>query len=390
MPKVFVTDGYWHKTLSVVRSLGEKGIDVSVGESTRLSTALFSRYAKRRVIYPSPKRSPDEFLDFLEKELKKERYDVLITPEESTLLLIAKNIKRFEGLTKFPFAEHNLISKASDKAETIKNAKGIGIPIPQTIFINDIEELEKKTADIDFPVVIKPRMSSGSYGIRYIKNKNELISSYKEVHSKYPFPLIQEYIPQGGDAFGVSCLFDRNTQLKAVFVHKRLREYPITGGPSTLRESVVNDEVKELAVKLLSSIKWYGVAMVEFKVDPRDNKPKLMEINPRFWGSLSLAIYSGVDFPYLLYRMAMGEGFEPVTTYKTGLRSRYLLPGDIMHFISNPERFKMKPSFFKFFDKKTKDDIISLKDPLPTIGRILSLLTLLYNKDMRRYLKERN
>lgn len=390
MPKVFVTDGYWHKTLSVVRSLGEKGIDVSVGESTRLSTALFSRYAKRRIIYPSPKRSPDEFLDFLEKELKKERYEVLITPEESTLLLIAKNIKRFEGLTRFPFAEHNLISKASDKAETIKNAKGIGIPIPQTIFINDIEELEKETADIDFPVVIKPRISSGSYGIRYVKNKDELISSYKEVHSKYPFPLIQEYIPQGGDAFGVSCLFDKNIKLKAAFVHKRLREYPVTGGPSTLRESVVNDDVKELAVKLLSSMKWYGVAMVEFKVDPRDNKPKLMEINPRFWGSLSLAIYSGVDFPYLLYRMAMGEDFEPVTTYKTGLRSRYLLPGDIMHFISNPERFKMKPGFFRFFDKNTKDDIISLKDPLPTFGRILSLLTLLYNKDMQRYLKERN
>ena len=407
MPKVFVTDGYWHKTLTVVRSLGEKGIDVTVGESTRLSTALFSRYAKRRVIYPSPKRRPEEFLDFLENELKKEKYDVLITPEESTLLLIAKNINRFEGLTRFPFAGHNLIAKASDKSEVVKIAKSRGIPVPETIFIQDINELERKTASITFPAVIKPRISSGSYGIKYVNpvrkdgvhgawlsngvnNKDELLSAYKEVHSKYPFPLIQEYIPQGGDAFGVSCLFDRGVKLKAVFVHKRLREYPITGGPSTLRESVVNDEGKELGVKLLSAMKWFGVAMVEFKVDPRDNKPKLMEINPRFWGSLPLAIYSGVDFPYLLYKMAMGEGFEAVTKYKTGIRSRYLLPGDIMHFISNPDRFNMKPSFFKFFDKNTRDDIISLKDPLPTIGRILSLLTLLYNKDMQRYLKERN
>src|SRR4030066_900429 len=407
MPKVFITDGYWHKTLTVVRSLGEKGIDVTVGESTRLSTALFSRYAKRRVIYPSPKRRPEEFLDFLENELKKEKYDVLITPEESTLLLIAKNINRFEGLTRFPFAGHNLIAKASDKSEVVKIAKSRGIPVPETIFIQDINELERKTASITFPAVIKPRISSGSYGIKYVNpvrkdgvhgawlsngvnNKDELLSAYKEVHSKYPFPLIQEYIPQGGDAFGVSCLFDRGVKLKAVFVHKRLREYPITGGPSTLRESVVNVEEKEFGVKLLSAMKWFGVAMVEFKVDPRDNKPKLMEINPRFWGSLPLAIYSGVDFPYLLYKMAMEEGFEAVTKYKTGIRSRYLLPGDIMHFISNPDRFNMKPSFFKFFDKNTRDDIISLKDPLPTIGRILSLLTLLYNKDMQRYLKERN
>src|SRR4030066_696861 len=390
MPKVFITDGYWHKTLSVVRSLGEKGVDVAVGGSTRPPPALFSRYAKRRVIYPSPKRRPDEFLDFLENELKKEKYDVLITPEESTLLLIAKNINRFEGLTRFPFAGHNLIAKASDKSEVVKIAKSRGIPVPETIFIKDINELERKTASITFPAVIKPRISSGSYGIKYVNNKDELLSAYKEVHSKYPFPLIQEYIPQGGDAFGVSCLFDRGVKLKAVFVHKRLREYPITGGPSPLRGSVVNDEGKGLGVKLLSAMKWFGVAMVEFKVDPRDNKPKLMEINPRFWGSLPLAIYSGVDFPYLLYKMAMEEGFEAVTKYKTGIRSRYLLPGDIMHFISNPERFNMKPSFFKFFDKNTKDDIISLKDPLPTIGRILSLLTLLYNKDMQRYLKERN
>ncbi|MEK6681917.1 MAG: ATP-grasp domain-containing protein [Nitrospirota bacterium] len=390
MSKVFITDGYWHKTLAVVRSLGEKGIDVTVGESTRLATALFSRYARRRVIYPSPKTRPEEFLNFLEDELKKERYDVLIIPEESTLHLIAKNIQRFDKLTRLPFPDYNTILKASDKKEVLKTAMAIGIFVPKTIFIDDFSELEGKAAKVSLPAVIKPRMSSGSYGIRYVNNMKELITAYKEVHEKYPLPLIQEYIPQGGDAFGLSALFDKNAEPKAVFVHKRLREYPITGGPSTLRESVVNDEVQELGIKLLKALKWYGVAMVEFKMDPRDNRPKLMEINPRFWGSLSLSVYAGVDFPYLLYKMAMGEAFKPVTTYKTGLRSRYLLPGDIMHFFSNPERFKMRPGFFNFFDKKTRDDIISIKDPLPTIGRILSLFTLLYHKDMRRYLKERN
>ncbi len=390
MAKVFITDGYWHKTLSVVRSLGEKGINVTVGESTRLATALFSRYARRRMIYPSPKTRPEEFLNFLEDELKKERYDVLIIPEESTLHLIAKNIVRFDKLTRLPFPDYNTILKASDKKEVLKAAIDIGIPVPETVFIDDFSELEGKAAKVSLPAVIKPRMSSGSYGIRYVNNMKELITAYKEAHEKYPLPLIQEYIPQGGDAFGVSALFDKNAEPKAVFVHKRLREYPITGGPSTLRESVVNDEVQELGIKLLKALKWYGVAMVEFKIDPRDDRPKLMEINPRFWGSLSLSVYAGVDFPYLLYKMAMGEAFKPVTTYKTGLRSRYLLPGDIMHFFSNPERFKMRPGFFNFFDKKTRDDIISIKDPLPTIGRILSLFTLLYHKDMRRYLKERN
>ena len=58
--------------------------------------------------------------------------------------------------------------------------------------------------------------------------------------------------------------------------------------------------------------------MVEFKVDPRDGIPKLMEVNPRFWGSLQLAIVSGVDFPYLILKMARRESFEPILHYACG------------------------------------------------------------------------
>ena len=70
--------------------------------------------------------------------------------------------------------------------------------------------------------------------------------------------------------------------------------------------------------------------MVEFKKDPRDGQCKLMEINPRFWGSLELSVLSGVNFPYLLYRMETEGDIEPVIDYKEGIRCRWLLPGDIV------------------------------------------------------------
>jgi predicted ATP-grasp superfamily ATP-dependent carboligase len=127
--------------------------------------------------------------------------------------------------------------------------------------------------------------------------------------------------------------------------------------------------------------------MVEFKVDPRDNEPKLMELNPRFWGSLALAIHAGVDFPYLLYRMAMGEEFEPIVEYEVGVRCRWLLPGDILHFLHNPDRFRLEPSFFRF--RGTHDDILSREDPLPIVGLFLTLFSLLWDKDLRRFLKRR-
>jgi hypothetical protein len=165
--------------------------------------------------------------------------------------------------------------------------------------------------------------------------------------------LVQERIPKEGDSLGVSALFDENSRVKAAFVHRRLREYPITGGPSTLRESVSRPEILELGLSLLKALDWFGVAMVEFKMDPRDDTPKLMEVNPRFWGSLQLAISSGV------------------------------------HFIRNPNRLHLSPSFFDFFNENTCYDIIAREDPLPVLGRVLTLLTLLYDRDMRRFLAPR-
>ena len=144
-----------------------------------------------------------------------------------------------------------------------------------------------------------------------------------------------------------------------------------------------------MARTLLEKIGWFGVAMVEFKVDPRDGLAKLMEINPRFWGSLALAIQAGVNFPLLLHKMAMGVHFDPVETYRPGVVCRWLLPGDLLHFISNPHRSRLLNDFFRFKADNTFYDILSAQDPLPAIVKILSPLTFLYDADMKARLKAR-
>ena len=129
--------------------------------------------------------------------------------------------------------------------------------------------------------------------------------------------------------------------------------------------------------------------MAEFKVDPRDGIPKLMEVNPRFWGSLQLAIISGVDFPWLILNMALGKDFSPVLDYRVDQRCRWLLFGDILHFIKNPRRFHLRPSFFRFLDANTSDDIFSLDDPLPVLGAAATFFTFLYDPEMKRFLERR-
>ncbi len=386
MGRVLILDGMWNKSLAAVRSLGKKGLYVAAGEKTRLAAALFSRYCKKRVLYPSPVEQQQEFLHYLENELAQGEYDVTLPMEFSTQILLTdmKNKQKLERYTRIPFADARLAMNINDKSFIMQHALEKGFHIPKTYFLNRGDQIAEVAKNVEYPIVIKPRVSSGSRGIVYAKNREELISSYMQVHKRYPFPFVQEYIPDGEGTYGVGLLLNFNSEIRASFVYKRLRCYPVSGGPSTLRESVKREDIREIAESLLQSLKWKGVAHVEFRVDPRDKRPKLLEVNPRFWGSLHLAIESGLDFPFLLYKMAVEGDVEPVKDYKSGVRCSWLIPGDLLHFIKNPERFKLKPSFF---DLHIKDDVVSRNDLMPTFGRFLSVFVLLFDKEMRKLIK---
>ena len=102
---------------------------------------------------------------------------------------------------------------------------------------------------------------------------------------------------------------------------------PITGGASALRESVpVDAELLGYAQRLLGELRWTGLAMVEFRVGP--DGPVLMEINGRIWGSLPLAVKSGVDFPIRLAELYLGRTPDRRDRHgrpaRVGVRSRNL------------------------------------------------------------------
>ena len=385
MTRVLVTDGHFRKTLAAVRSLGQKGVQVTVGERTCLNTSFFSKYCSKRLIYPSPRKTPNQFIEFLLKEIKKNQYDCLFPMEEETLLLLVKYHSEISKHTYLLSPDLKKIEFVRDKGNLMQFAEKTGIPAPRTFYNPPPRSLSFDS--IPVPAVIKPRISSGSFGIVYVKKREDLIPSYRSVHEQFPFPIVQEWIPDGGGIYGFSALFDETSNVKAAFVHEKLRMYPIQGGPSTLGEGVEHPQIMGMGLSLLKSLNWVGVGMAEFKVDPRDGIPKLMEVNPRFWGSLQLAIASGVDFPYLILRMAKRESFEPILHYAVGKRFRWLLLGDFLHFFKNPQRFHLHPSFFDFFDPNTCYDVVSRDDPLPFLGSVATLFTFLYDPEMKRFLE---
>jgi predicted ATP-grasp superfamily ATP-dependent carboligase len=378
-----VLDGYWNKSVAAVRSLGRHGLRVGVGECTRFATAFFSKYCSRRFVHPSPVESPDAFVEALERELSDGGYDVVLPTEFATQRLVAANRERLSRWTRVPFAEPAVADRLDDKGEVMRLAARLAIATPRTFFPAGPDEAAEIAGSLPFPVLVKPRRSSGGRGIRRADDAAAFARAFAEVHAAYPAPIVQEMLPPGGAAIGVAVLMNDASEARATFPYRRLREYPVAGGPGSLRESIRDDATCEAAVRLLREAGWRGPAMVEFKVDPRDGAPRLLEVNPRFWGSLHHAIVCGVDFPVLLHRMAT-EGDIPVQPQPpAGIRSRSLLHGELMHFLSSPARFRMKPGLLDF---SVPDDLLSSDDPLPAFGRVASLLALVGNPAFRRAL----
>ncbi len=235
---------------------------------------------------------------------------------------------------------------------------------------------------IQYPAVIKPRWSyvwdnngKGHHSRpSYVKSASELVSTYVKVDGDFPAPLIQEYVP--GYNISVAVIFDHGKLIAACFI-RVYRTMPITGGTSVLRESIpIDPTLLEYTCDLLSNLRWHGVAEVEFRVDSRSLIPKLMEINARFWGSMNVAIHSGVDFPYLLYLLAIGKRVSPVFNYKVGVKFRWL-DADVENFrlvlksrqrllnVEAADKVNAVLRFLKFYERNLHYDGFSLSDPLP-------------------------
>jgi ATP-grasp in the biosynthetic pathway with Ter operon len=173
---------------------------------------------------------------------------------------------------------------------------------------------------------------------------------------------------------------------------------PVTGGASSLRESVPLDPVLlEHAMRLLGELRWTGLAMVEFRSTP--DGPELMEVNGRVWGSLPLAVRSGMDFPARLADLLLDgpppAGTAPATTYRVGVRARNLRLETtwIGNVATGRRRYRTLPfpprraalgALASLFDPRIGDDLLTREDPLPGLAQVAGIAGL-FRPDRRRH-----
>jgi len=324
--RVLVTDAGHGSAIAVMRSLGRRGIAVIAADHDARSPGFRSRYAAERVRYPDPADDPAGVVATLEREARRRSVDLIIPVTDGVLLPLAEARERFTGVAALAIPDPAALRVVVEKDATLDLARRVGVPVPASVPVRSVPEALRAAPGLGWPVVVKP-VSSCRYddsGVRALKvsyaDGPEALARQVAAVAPGGGAILQRYY--AGEGHGVELLTDRGRPL-AVFQHRRLHEVPITGGASALRESVpVDPLLRDYATRLLAAIEWTGLAMVEFRVGP--DGPLLMEINGRIWGSLPLAVKSGVDFPLRLVELHLGRRLDPAAgaTSVEGVRSR--------------------------------------------------------------------
>ena len=313
---VVVTDGKYRSSIAAVRVLGRAGWRVAVVQAEvdcPLPPPVFtSRHAAETHMLPG-KAGDAAYLDRLYELLRGYDRPVLFCVGAATLNAVAKERARFREVCDFLIAGPEVLDALNDKEAVHRRAAELGLPVPR----------EYEGQPERYPVVVKPHCGE-KFGLkaqeRYkvARNEQEYRAALEALAPYDPAPIVQERVD--GDGFGASLLLDGESRLVCALCHRRVREYPIAGGPSACCESVYAPERVQAAYQLLRSFGFVGAAMVEFKGD------RILEVNPRVWGSFPMTEQAGSPFVKRYAQAAAGERLEyDPEDYRAGVRMRFAL-----------------------------------------------------------------
>jgi len=382
---VLVTQGWGRIAYNIVRSLARRGLKVALGTDDFLGMAALSRYPAATFRHPPFVRQAAGFIGSLKDAFQKFGPKVYI-PSDQEILVVAQSLEQLRDLgVRIPIAPFATLRELHKKDTIHRLAISFNLPTPESIVPKTLSEIHEFAQEFGGPLVVKRLSSSSARGISFITPAQLHAANGAGGFQGLKFGefLVQRYV--GGTGYGVSMLFNQG-QLRAKFTHKRLRETAPSGGVSTLRISARNPLLEEYAEHLLRRVGFHGVAMVEFRYDEALQKAWLIEVNPRFWGSLALAIHSGVDFPHLLYSMALNGDVAPVFDYRLNVQGRWILGDAVAMFRQLRRTGRIPMAAPPTISARSYDDL-DWSDPLPFAAEIV-LSAIKYWKTRRRNLHE--
>lgn len=365
-----------YQGLGIVRSLGRQGVPVCVIDD-EYSISRFSRYAKSFVSF-ADLRDQRKVVDGLLNIGKSRGLQgwVLYPTREELVAALSHNRAELSEVFRVPTPGWEIVKWAWDKRNTYRLARSLNIPIPVTHYPQAIDELGELDS-LEPPFALKPAIKEHFFYATKAKawranNHSELRTLYQKASALAGNGeiMVQELIPGGGSQQFSYCAFFRNGEAVGKMVARRTRQHPLQfGRASTYVETVDIPLLEELSERFLSSIDYYGLVELEYKLDPRDSQYKLLDVNARTWGYHSLGARAGVDFSYMLYADQIGL---PVAVSKgrpgvAWVRTTTDLPAAMTAIMSGDTDWK---NYIRSVRRCNVEAVFSASDPLPGLAEV--------------------
>ena len=330
----------------------------------------------RRIRRPDLGRA--EFVEQLGRFIREGGHDMVIPTDDQTLTALTEHYNDFKDAVHIACPPPAITRLVLNKVSTLEIARQCGIRAPRSHVITNSAQLSDLARSFPFPWVLKPAEKE----IRLEETKSFTLATADQVARTFPAArdftppmLLQEYCE--GVGVGLEVLMHEGKCL-TIFQHRRLKEFPYTGGVSVTAVAESPDPaLVESSLALLRTLQWEGVAMVEFKVNPATGEAVLMEVNGRYWGTLSLPISAGIDFPWYQWQLAHGERPQIPTTYAAGKRWRWtvgyldrlycLLVAARGSIVARKELCKSLQHIPEDFSTRVFNATLVLRDPVPSV-----------------------
>lgn len=386
--------------IAVTRSLGNMNVPIVLLTTSKSDAVIDSKYTKHVELYPSMHKSESHLLEHLLKLSSKYPGDKVLLPVvDECAYFVGKYYEELKKCYRIPAPNWKAVERINNKKLQYESAAKLNIPIPETWFPTSLNELSGLAEKLkNYPYVIKPNVSfewkmasakniaKGKKGIQ-VNNSEEMIRFGQGVFVPGLEFMVQEVIG-GRDERLVTFLgyFDRNNKPSSWFIRKKIRQSPIDFGYCTFTESCHNDIVFDQSVRLLEEVGYYGIAGVEWKLDPEADTYKLIEINGRPVNTTGCAVACGVDLPSIAYFDAIGQPLPAVTNWKDGQRWAWLA----MDFWSAKELIKLKRMTWRswFLEVCTikEDAVFTFKDLSMSLIYYSGVLKLLMKSFIKKHL----
>lgn len=382
-PSAVVTATRYPHGYASVRSLGKRGVRTIAAVEDAGLPVTASRYCDEAVEVPSARDLP-AYREALLELARRDHVETIVPHRPQDAFVLSRHRDEFDRYVDVVVPRLDVLRDAHDRLRLVEAAERAGVAAPETRLLGDGDARETgRVVRPRYPLLTDEYVDDLEPGESRVPPGPERVPADESPDGRGlrermgHEPIVQAYDP-AGDGFVFGALYHRGTAL-ATYQQRTIRGDSYDGGPGVYRETVADPDLEAAGRAVLDELEWHGLACVEFVRDAGSGRYTVVDVDPRMWESLPVAVRSGADFPRWYWLHTRGAVDEILPDYDVGVGSHYL-SGELEHLrsvLSDGSAPVERPSFpgaawdvLASCARSRNFDYVHRDDPSPAIRQL--------------------